>query len=374
MINLSRDGNSSKVLSLLRFPLAALVVFIHTEYPSDKSDAAYYLGTFFSYGLAQIAVPAFFFISGYLFFARYERFGVKEYASAMRKKALSLALPYLLWIGLVYYGMGLLHGAGPDWYPLDFYKIFWAQSQGYVVHSVFGYEFSILSSPSAIGVMWFIRDLMVAMVLSPIVWWIVRRMRMWSLVVFFLPYLLYIGVPVQGFGLAALCFFPAGATFSICGKDVVQYATRCGWVILVAFTILLGCKFAMDISSIHYHRTLSQLFIVSGIAAVFVIGNNVLRFPKAAKWLIKFGEASFLLYVVHTLPLFWPLNKMLLHLRPIPYFGFTMYYILSWGLRVGLVLCLYYVMKRLCPKVLSVLVGGRISQSGKSTEKVKSVC
>ena len=96
------------------------------------------------------------------------------------------------------------------------------------MHSVFGYEFSILSSPSAIGVMWFIRDLMVAMVLSPIVWWIVRRMRMWSLVVFFLPYILYIGVPVQGFGLAALCFFPAGATFSICGKDVVQSLTRWG--------------------------------------------------------------------------------------------------------------------------------------------------
>ena len=116
------------------------------------------------------------------------------------------------------------------------------------------------------------------------------------------------------------------------------------------------------------------MLIVSGIAVVFVIGNNVLRFPKAAKWLIKFGEASFLLYVVHTLPLFWPLNKMLLHLQPIPYFGFTMYYIMSWGLRVGLVLCLYYVMKRLCPAVLSVLVGGRISQSEKSTEKVKSVC
>lgn len=158
-------------------------------------------------------------------FAKYEKFGLNEYKVAMRKKFVTLAIPYFIWIAFVYYGYGLYSGQTSQFSisPSDLYKVFWAESEGFVATLFFGYKFSILSSPSGLGVLWFVRDLMVTMLLSPIIWWIVCRCKMWAVILFLLPYLLFIAIPVKGFGLAALCFFPIGATFSICGKNISHY-------------------------------------------------------------------------------------------------------------------------------------------------------
>lgn len=227
MIDLFHGSHTSKVLEIMRFPLAALIVFIHTSFSPDKTDLSFYLGNLITQSIATVAVPTFFFISGYLFFAKYTTFGWKEYSNAIRKKILTLAVPYFLWIAIVYYGMGVLTGFknGPE--PWDLYRIFWAESDGIVAKSLFGYSFSILSTPSALGVLWFVRDLMVAMLLTPIMWYIVKHLKMWSIIFFLIPYFLFLAVPVKGFGLVALCFFPIGATFSICGKDIVNVVT--GW-------------------------------------------------------------------------------------------------------------------------------------------------
>lgn len=213
MINLKSDSLESRALAWLRFPLALLVVLIHTGYTSDKNDFAFYLGNMISNNLANIAVPTFFFISGYLFFSKYIKFEYKDYIAIIVKKSKTLLLPYIIWNLIMYIYIAAWHlisdGTLGDIQPWELYKIFWAKDDGYVVTSPFGYQFSILCSPIC-GVLWFIRDLMVVMLLSPLIWWIVRRLQMWSIILFLVPWLFYIGVPIKGFGLMALCFFPIG--------------------------------------------------------------------------------------------------------------------------------------------------------------------
>lgn len=313
MIELKRDSVESRMLSWLRFPLATLIVFIHTDFPyDDPSHPAFYVGKLLSEGLAQIAVPTFFFISGYLFFARYERFGWKEYWSAMKKKFFSLAIPYMLWIALVYYAYGFYSGQVTyvDLRPSELYKIFWAAGDGYVATSVFGYKFSILSTPSGVGVLWFVRDLMVAMLLSPVIWWIVRRCRLWSIILFIIPYVFYIAIPIKGFGLAALCFFPLGATFSICGINISKVTVKWGKWTLIVFSVLLLGKYALDIQQIHYHRILSQAVILTGIGAAMYISCYSLRYTRFSKWICLLGEASFFIYVGHAVPIFLLLSPI----------------------------------------------------------------
>lgn len=365
MINLTRNSQTSKVLEIMRFPLAALIVFIHTSYSSDKSDTSYYIGNFISNSVANIAVPTFFFISGYLFFAKYENFGWKEYSSAIRKKFFSLAVPYFLWIAIVYYGMGVLTGFRNGPAPWDLYHIFWAESDGFVAESIFGYTFSILSSPAALGVLWFVRDLMVAILLTPVFWFIVKRLRMWSILFFLIPYFTFIAIPIQGFGLVALCFFPIGATFSICGKDIVNIVTGWGGWILGAFASVLIIKFGLDVSRIHYHRIIGQILIIIGIVSTVVIANYLSKYSRLANWICILGEASFFIYVGHALPVFIPLDKYVKILQSIPYFGYTFYYFTWWGFRIAIVVVLYFTLKRLCPKMLSVMVGGRIKSPSK---------
>lgn len=362
MVNLDRESRTSKVLSLLRFPLAILIVLIHTSFSDNKSDISFYIGKIVSEGIASIAVPTFFFISGYLFFAKYKSFGWKEYTKAMKTKVLSLVLPYLLWIVIAFYGYGFLRGFDANISPLDFYSIFWAKPQGYMVKSILGYEFCILSTP-ALGVLWFIRDLIVAMLLTPIFWRIINYLRMYSIILFLTPYFLYLGIPIKGFGLVALTFFPLGATFSICGKDIVTGFTRYSIIVLALFSILLIIKFGVDVSNVDHYRIIDQLLILTGVASSFVLADKILSFSKLAAGITILGEASFFIYAGHTLPIFNPVNSIMMHLQSIPYIGYLTYYILYCVVRILIVTALYFLMKRYCPKILSVLVGGRISTS-----------
>jgi fucose 4-O-acetylase-like acetyltransferase len=355
------------MLSWLRYPLALLIVFIHTGYPTDNpTEPAYYIGKLLSEGVAVIAVPTFFFISGYLFFAKYKTFGWTEYASAMRRKFFSLAVPYIIWIALIYYSYGFYSGqlTGINLSPSELYKIFWAFSDGYVVTSIFGYKFSILSFPSGAQGLWFVRDLMVAMLLSPIIWCICKRCKLWSIILFLIPYFLYIGIPIQGFGLTALCFFPIGAALSINGVNLLELSKRCGKYFLIAFTILLSTKYILDILHIHYsyyNRILLQLVICTGIVAALSISHYMLRYTKSAEIICKLGEASFFIYIFHSTPLFLLLNPIITWLSN-SLWGGVLAYFFSWGFRVFACTALYFLMKKICPTLLSILVGGRVSK------------
>lgn len=359
MLNLKQNSHESKVLSWMRFPLALLIVFIHTGFTDDKSDIGFYIGTFISNVIASIAVPTFFFISGYLFFAKYSEFGFKEYTAAMKKKLWSLVVPYFLWIALVYYGYGFYSGfaSGPS--PSDLYHIFWAQSDGYIRKSIFGYTFSTLSSPAGLGVLWFIRDLIVVMLLTPLIWWIVKRLNMWAVLVFILPYLIDLAIPLQGFGLVAFCFFSLGATFSICGKRVTDCITPWGGWILTLFSLSLILKFVFAISHIEsYHY--SKFVILIGLCSLFVLADKAIRSSlRINNWIIILGETSFFLYVCHTLPIFLPLRHITDIICKVPYVGNTTAYFFSWGFRIIVIASVYYALKRTMPSLLSFLIGGR---------------
>lgn len=363
MVNIKYGSVESRALTWLRFPLALLVVLIHTAYTSNKSDFAFYLGKFFSENLASIAVPTFFFMSGYLFFAKYEKFGRKEYVTMLNKKSKTLLFPYLIWNLITYAYIVIWHlisdrtvGDIPPW---DLYRIFWAVNDGHVATSLLGYKFSILCSPIC-GVLWFIRDLMVAMLLSPIIWLIVKNLRLWALVIFLVPWIMKIGIPVKGFGLMALCFFPLGGTFSICGKNLFKPIIKYGKYFVALFIVLLGVStflsFNRDVPGL-----LSYLMILSGLVFLFYIAySRVDKFVDNT--IIKLGETSFFIYVFHTCFVFNPLRFVIDPIGAIPYIGCTLAYVLSFATRVTVCVGVYYLMKRICPSILAILVGNRVQK------------
>lgn len=97
---------------MLRFPLAILVVFVHSFGADiDVSElhtsgltglAVYdYIRLFFSVVIARSAVPIFFIISGYLLFLKVEVYNKTVYISKLRKRWHSLVIPYFSWIVLL---------------------------------------------------------------------------------------------------------------------------------------------------------------------------------------------------------------------------------------------------------------------------------
>ena len=95
----SNDQLISSVITFLRFPLCVAVVYIHSlvlEYVGwdrELYPLTTYLYQIISVNIAGIAVPLFFFISGFLFFYNVEKFDVRVYMNKMKKRIYSSLIP-----------------------------------------------------------------------------------------------------------------------------------------------------------------------------------------------------------------------------------------------------------------------------------------
>ena len=205
----------SKVISFLRFPLIVGVVLIHAQittingiegnfkapHPFDGTFPLYE-STFYLCAqiLARIAVPLFFMFSGFLFFYKTNGFTAQTYAEKLKKRVRTLLIPYLFWniLFVVFYNVSgrLFPGAiesfiGEGYSIKDWLMMLW-KGHGDMPIS---YQF------------WFIRDLMVVILFTPITYWLTKRFD--YLLPLLLGFLWLMGwwFHVTGFSINAFFFF-----------------------------------------------------------------------------------------------------------------------------------------------------------------------
>ena len=148
----------SQVISFLRFPLIVAVVFIHTQITAiggikaNLSAPFQFAGQFPIYEttvflvaqiFARLAVPLFFIFSGFLFFKKCDEFNTSTYFNKLKKRTHSLLIPYLFWNLLFIVLSSQFADSIKDWLIL-----FWR--------------------PASLQ-LWFIRDLMVVVLFSPLI-------------------------------------------------------------------------------------------------------------------------------------------------------------------------------------------------------------
>ena len=91
----------SETIGVLRFPLMVCVVLIHVDIPNLRNYLFVdILDSYLLESFVVIAVPLFFFISGYLFFSGTENFGYVEYVNKLQKRMMRLLVPFVFW-GLI---------------------------------------------------------------------------------------------------------------------------------------------------------------------------------------------------------------------------------------------------------------------------------
>jgi len=104
----------SDKLRTISFFLILLVVMVHSTNLSVRIDANFttinkgvnsFFQNFISDGIAKIASPLFFAISGYLFFLNINEGKPAEFLEKYKKRFRTLVIPYLLWsiFGLIFY-------------------------------------------------------------------------------------------------------------------------------------------------------------------------------------------------------------------------------------------------------------------------------
>lgn len=300
----------SKVIAFIRFPLIVLALFMYCDYTAITDEWANLpvaSGIFhvISQRIAPIVNPFFFFFAGYLFF-KPGKFSLNIYIKKLISRAQSLFVPYMLWnlvylivvvvAGLFMTALPAIHKPMGDMAFTDWLLTFWN------IGAISGSEGG--TTPIAIS-LWFVRDLMVVMLFSPVVYFLVTgfikiggkrpivRWLLFLLIIFgfsFWP-------DIVGLNPECWLFFSFGAYYSIKKKEfiVAMLHYKIPSFIFLALLIVLEqfwpCTF---IYRVEY---------VTGLVFGISFTTSMVR---AGTWYVNMtlSNASFFVFACHTL-LLW---------------------------------------------------------------------
>ena len=167
----NRISLQSSTLNAVKMIMITFVIFIHMNPTKERyGEIAMYW-----HSIAVVAVPVFFIISGYFFFYNVKEFNNDVYVEKLKKRVLTLLIPYLLWnllpvfmivggnlFSVFFKGKSFdaLYSFFYDLWNEGIWHIWWDKTSGTMP----------FDSP-----LWYVRDLMIVVCLSPVIYWFIKR-------------------------------------------------------------------------------------------------------------------------------------------------------------------------------------------------------
>ena len=341
----------SEAITWLRFPLIFLIILLHcySTVRLPGNHELYFKVTYpFSLWLGETGVPGFFFISGFLFFL-----SKKRYQQKLKTRFHTLLIPYMLWNALLLGLYILVYIAGypqningksiADYTFIDYVRAFWDRG------SYDNGNFVPILCP-----FWYIRNLLIMSVLSPIFYYIIKYVREAYLLVVALWWLM---TPHNAFISQTVLFFSLGAYFSIIDKNPLVLFHKHKYLYLIIFA-----AFAIADIVVHtlyvtpFNLQIHRLALIFNIPALFLLADFCCQHGATSKLL---SNAAFIVFSVHY-PIVVVMRKAcaaklgdasdLIHI-PL--------YFLCVLLATSLSLLIYICMDKLCPKAKIILSGNR---------------
>lgn len=376
-------GGYSESINMLRFPLAILVVFVHSfgeelnvgipcEMTFSGEMVYEYIRIMCSKVIAHGAVPVFFFISGFLFFLKVTEFGKSQYRGKLKKRLHSLLVPYVLWV-LLYLcymltlkvGGVLLHGK--SWSGIIDYldergwlHIFWDSNVWGKSSNWFGWD-TFNTGPVPIP-LWYMRDLMIIILLSPVIYFSIKRFKGYFVLLTGLLYCSYIALPFfSATIMIVLFFFSFGACFSIKGKDFTDALWRYKYVLLVFSIIAIPTlSWLGSISGGTAAHWLYHFVIIAETLSFLVIASALCHNKRLYNFNKNLAPTTFFIYAFHIFILGYCIGGVNKILNCEIWYMQIMAYFISPFLCIILCIIIYSLLKQCCPKVLGMLTGERI--------------
>ncbi|GAK69694.1 acyltransferase family protein [Agrobacterium rubi] len=355
------DQNLSSRINLMRIVLISGIVFVHVPHNPETSPFLGVYGffdwirVFLGDTLFRIGVPCLSAISGYLLFRR----GLKtfDYLATIKSKARTVLLPFILWNGLLFLAVLLMQrfDVGDGYFP-DLWN---ATTREIMSHGAAIEEFPV-NVP-----LYFLRDLFVCILLSPILAFLVHRFPLPTLAVL----LVLTAIPDLTLWIvqkkSILFSFSLGIALALHKVDLKTldpYAGRITLAVMVAATLLAtglyftGPEFTFELNLL---RNLLAVFGAVGLWA----SSSIMIESRAGRRLSQTGSLSFWIFCAHypLLVIMWMIwNKSGTDFYPAFYIGAVL---LSF---VILIVTNAQVRSRL-PALYAVLTGSR---SGKPKSQI----
>ena len=341
----------SDAITWLRFPLIFLIILLHcySVQRLEGSHETYFKVLYpFSLWLGETGVPGFFFISGFLFFL-----SKKTYSQKLRTRVHTLLIPYLLWnlmlliLYLIAWAVGYpqdINGRSLTEYTItDYIRLFWDRG------SFDDGNFVPLLCP-----LWYIRNLFIVSILSPLFYYLIKYARVIFLMVVTIWWMMSYH---NAFLPQTILFFSLGAYFSIFDINplLMVYKQKKLFIILFFFFAIF------DIVSHTTYGTPINLQI-HRLSLIFNIPTLLLL----ADWCIEHGynskllpNAAFIVFCVHY-PIVVVLRKICIaQFADAPDSIHILLYFICIIIATLLSIGIYLLMDRFLPKTKKILSGNR---------------
>ena len=337
---------------MVSFLCIVIVFFIHSSFPEEPYKQ-FLLPNVVRKCTAGIfgpcAVPMFYTISGFLFFRGVE--GSKIVLKKIRRRIRTLIIPFILaafYYPVFFVLMEILPGVGNYIDRPSFIELFKSLTLPEILCSMFygasdGYPWAYH--------LWFMRDLIIIVFLSPVVFFIKKWIGCWIIAVILF---LYISFPSFWF-LYAMFWFVSGSV--VLGK----MGSIPRWIffplLFLFFMMAIYRQLNGDYSYIFFNVIEISMGLVSFWCLYDYVTHNHLVFVDHDK--LKLAcQFTFFLYLYHE-PIFHILVKLLIMVLGTNSLGYTMaitlppFFIILLGVIIGCRL------RNRLPRMYSVITGGR---------------
>lgn len=360
-----------RLLSLLSM---IMVVYVHA-YTLDfvgytgavASQRSYnsFIQDLISHGVGRVATPFYFIIAGYLFFSGF-KLKPSDILQKYKRRVRTLLLPFILWSA---YGICL-------YFMLQLVPQFKPFFTNRIIQDLQATELlkTLLLNPIPYQ-LWFLRDLMVLVLLSPAIWLVVRFFKegfiLLLLAAWFLDY------DFVYFTSVSVLFFSVGCLFTLRPGTITYLQTNHQYQIPLLFWIgLLVFKTEMaylGIADAVTLKLLHKLAILWGLYAVWIAVNAIADKERTASraWLYT-SVSSFFIYAFHE-PLLTILKRGLLYMiHTDKNFTSLTVYLLAPCLTILICVLVAGLLMRRTPRLFNVLTGYRNTTSLKPSADQQS--
>lgn len=361
----------TQCLDLLRFPLAVIILYIHifnnasaiaTDELTSGGEFLHFVDSIVKAFLSGQSVPIYFFISGYVFFWG-GKLDVNIYLRKLRNRIHSLFIPYIVWNTVAL--LTILFFMLP-WFasvnPLEQEPHFTLSS---LLNTYWNSEKGVFATPELTGhifpqnqAMWFLRDLMVLALLSPIIYFTIKHGKIYSIITFAILWLLtdYYSFhdfyfPFQGF-----FFFSWGSYMSINQRDLIADMGR---VKVPGFMLYILLSIAHIVLQPHSPEATTIIKACNMWVGVIVAFNTAAILLNSGKCRVNrfLASSAIFIYLAQTMCAKYIFKALMILTGTDSGYIVVLITIVTLLLSLGLLLCLYHVMRRYTPSLLYIMIG-----------------
>ena len=356
----------SKVIAFLRFPLVVLALFMHCNFSilGGEWDSLSFASGFIhvvSQRIAPMVCPIFFFISGYLFF-KTGFFTADLYVKKLTRRFLSLFVPFLLW-NLLYLVLVIIIGLFSSRVPILGIPI---EEMSFINGLKAMWNMALIPGGNALAApvavpFWFVRDLMVTVILSPLIYWLVTLFIRISGKKPLVRYLLFTAIvfgigfipALPGLNPESWLFFGFGAYFAIKKKEFIVAMLPYALPSFIMLAAIVGIEQLLPCEFIYRLEHVVGLIFIISLTTVMV---------RAGTWYVNMtlSNGSFFIFAFHYMLLgfiIWLYGTDTF----IPHSAWLalLMYVLAVAVVVFFGLIFYWLMRTRLPFITYILMGGR---------------